>query len=213
MTHLPTLDELRALAALAADRPLRILMSGCVAGQSCGWEGTSYGEWPLGRWFQARPDVHLVPFCPEDFVFGTPRELCDIHGGNGFDVLDGRARVLTTSGNDWTEPMIRAAHRMLEVAREHQVDVAILMDMSAACGSQVISDGDRTAADRRYQQGPGVCAALLLRSGVRVISQRDWKTLGYLMEALDPAFKPEPGLRDHHETDWYQSYFQIRRAP
>jgi uncharacterized protein YbbK (DUF523 family) len=210
MRHLPTREEIRALADRARGRRFRVLMSGCVAGLGCGWEGTSYGEWSLHRWFADHASVvQIIPFCPEDFVLGTPRELCDIHGGNGFDVLDGKARVLTTSGKDWSEPMIRAARRMLEVAREHQVDLAILMDMSAACGSQVISDGDRTVKDRRYQAGPGVSAALLMKNGVPVISQRDFRTLGHLMEALDPGFGAPPMARDHHETDWYRSYFKL----
>ncbi len=46
-------------------------------------------------------NVKAVTFCPEDYSFGTPRSLPDIHGGNGFDVLDGKARVLTDKGEDW----------------------------------------------------------------------------------------------------------------
>jgi hypothetical protein len=32
------------------------------------------------------PNVQVFNFCPEDFSFGTPRALCNIHGGDGFDV-------------------------------------------------------------------------------------------------------------------------------
>lgn len=35
------------------------------------------------------PNVRAVDFCPEDDAFGTPCATPDIHGGNGFDVLDG----------------------------------------------------------------------------------------------------------------------------
>ena len=56
-----------------------------------------------------------VAFCPEDLAFGTPREISDIHGGTGFDVLDGQARVLSESGRDWTAAMLEAAHAMLKV--------------------------------------------------------------------------------------------------
>ena len=54
------------------------------------------------------------------------------------------------------------------------------MDISAACGSQVIYERSRTRPNKRYQKGPGVCAALLLRNGFKVISQRDWRTLEFL---------------------------------
>jgi hypothetical protein len=36
----------------------------------------------------------MVNFRPEDFSFGTPRMTPNSHGGNGFDVLDGKARSL-----------------------------------------------------------------------------------------------------------------------
>ena len=37
-------------------------------------------------------NVKLIPFCPEDYVLGTPRETPDCEGGTGDDVLDGKAR-------------------------------------------------------------------------------------------------------------------------
>jgi uncharacterized protein YbbK (DUF523 family) len=205
--HLPTREELLSLPEPTPSHPLRILLSGCLAGRPCGVDGTSYGEWSLLQKLAQAPNARLIPFCPEDFSFGTPRALCNIHGGDGFDVLDGRARVLTEAGADWTGPMVKAAHRMLELAREHQAHLAILMDMSAACGSQVISDGHRTVTDRKYRQGTGVCAALLLRQGFRVMSQRDFKSLGYLLQRLDPGHVPDSQAVDHHETPWYREYF------
>jgi uncharacterized protein YbbK (DUF523 family) len=50
-----------------------------------------------------------VKFCPEEYSFGSPREMCDIHGGTGMDVLDGKAKVLSDSGIDWSEGMIKAS--------------------------------------------------------------------------------------------------------
>ncbi len=153
------------------------------------------------------PNVRAVKFCPEHFSFGTPRDLPDIHGGNGFDVLDGKARVLSHKGEDMTRGMLLAANEMLRIAKEEKVDLAILMDMSAACGSQVISDGYRLAAERKYQKGPGVASALLMRNGITVISQRDFRTIEFLFKKLDPSHDIDPQAIDHHENDWYRKYF------
>lgn len=202
---LPTEEQIASWPRFTAAEPMRVLVSGCVAGLACGVDGTSYGEYPEARRLLAQPNVRAVPFCPEESEFGTPREMCNIHGGTGFDVLDGRARVLTESGIDWTEGMIRAAQRMLAVAREAQVHLALLLDISAACGSQVIYDGPRHL--RHYRIGAGVCAALLLRNGFTVVSQRDYRTLGRILRHLDPAYEPDPAAVDHHETEWYRSYF------
>jgi hypothetical protein len=59
-----------------------------------------------------------------------------------------------------------------------------------------------------YRRGPGVCAALLIRGGIPVVSQRDLHTLALLFRKLghEELGPPEPA-RDHHETDWYQAYF------
>jgi uncharacterized protein YbbK (DUF523 family) len=146
-----------------------------------------------------------VGFCPEDFAFGTPRQTPDIHGGNGFDVLDGTARVLSERGDDWTEGMLAAGEAMLALAQEHRVRLALLMDVSAACGSQVIYAGPRS--EGVYQGGQGVCAALLIRHGIKVVSQRDHRTLDALIAKLDPTFVPAAGRRDHHETAWYIETF------
>lgn len=186
---------------------MRILVSGCVAGLLCGYDGTSYGEYDLPRRILARPNVRSISFCPEESQFGTPRELCNIHGGTGFDVLDGRARVLTESGTDWTEKMLRAAGEMLQLAQRHSIHLALLMDISAACGSQVIYDGVRS--NQHYQRGAGVCAALLMRNGYKVVSQRDDRTLHAILRKLDPEHTIDDAAVDHHEREWYRTYFGV----
>ena len=203
--HLPSPDLIAAWPHVTAEEPLRVLVSGCLAGQRVGYDGSSYGSSPTVLQLLALPNVRAVPFCPEDFSFGTPRALCDIHGGDGHDVLASRARVLTDDDQDWTDGMIAAAREMLRVARLHDVHLAVLMDVSAACGSQVIYQGARPFAP--YQAAHGVCAALLIESGIPVVSQRDFKTLNRVMAHLDPAHQLDPDARDHHESDWYVRYF------
>lgn len=198
---------LESLRRPTPEDPLRLLVSACLAGLQCGTDGSSYGEYPSVLKLLDYRNVRSYRFCPEDFAFGTPREVCDIHGGTGDDVLDGKARVLTQTGIDWTEGMIKAAERMLLVARQNDIELAVLMDISAACGSQVIYDGSRFAEGKRYQIGSGVCAALLRRNGFKVISQRDYASLEILYSKLDTNHKRNEVAIDHHETAWYQEYF------
>jgi uncharacterized protein YbbK (DUF523 family) len=50
--------------AFSSEQPLRILASGCLAGEQCGYDGTSYGEHALvGVMTQGRCRVH--PAGPE----------------------------------------------------------------------------------------------------------------------------------------------------
>lgn len=200
-------NHLRALRQPTLEAPLRVLVSACLTGITCGYDGTANGEYPSVLRLLSFPNVRLVRFCPEEFSFGSPREMCDIHGGTGEDVLNGHAKVLTDSGIDWTAGMIRGAEKMLETARSEQVELAVMMDISAACGSQVIYNGNRFAENKQYQIGAGVAAALLMRNGFKVISQRDYASLEILYNKLDPAHVVNVEAKDHHETEWYKTSF------
>jgi uncharacterized protein YbbK (DUF523 family) len=206
MRHLPTSADVEAWPSFTEDEPCLVLVSACLIGTPCGVDATSYGA-PFAhtdRLFTL-PNVRVVPFCPEDMAFGTPRSTPDMHGGGGFDVLDGKARVLSATGEDWTDAMVQAAEAMVALAMKHAVRFALLTDISAACGSQVIYDGARALGVHRA--GQGVCAALLLRHGVKVLSQRDHRTLDLILNRLDPAHRPDPLARDHHESPWYVDTF------
>jgi len=197
--HRELVDRLRE--PTEAD-PWRVLVSGCLAGWRCGVDGSDNRLGTSLASLAALPTLRAIPFCPEQHSLGTPRTMPDIHGGDGFDVLAGRARVLDEHGADLTEPMTAGARAMLAAALRARADLAILTDMSAACGSQVISDGCRLAGRRRYRKGVGVAAALLLDAGIPVVSQRDFRTLALLRARPEPGFVADADARDHHEHPW-----------
>lgn len=205
VTNRQLIDQLRIPTE---ENPLRILMSACLSGVQCGFDGTANGVYPSALKFLEYRNVNVTPFCPEEFSFGTPREMCDIHGGTGFDVLNGQAKVLSESSCDWTEGMINASLKMLEMAKKNQVELAVLMDISAACGSQVIYDGNRFATHKKYQIGAGVCAAQLINNDFLVISQRDFASLEIVYQKIDPNHHIDKSAIDHHQTEWYKSYFK-----
>jgi len=197
----PSEDQIKRMPR----NPLRIMMSKCLVGDACQWDGVAFDMQGFIPELLALPNVEHVVYCPEESAFGTPRELSDIEGGDGFDVLKGDARVITPSGADWTDSMIGTAERMAAIALSRKVDVAIMLDISAACGSQVIYMGQR--AKGIYQAGVGVAAAAMIRAGIPVVSQRDMRTLGRIRAHVDPSFTPDPTWIDHHESVWYQKTF------
>lgn len=202
------IDYLKQLRIPSKDNPIRVLMSACLSGITCGWDGTANGEYPSAIKLLQYETIKVVKFCPEEFSFGSPREMCDIHGGTGFDVLDGKARLLTENGIDWTEGIIKASEKMLDIAKQEKIELAVLMDISAACGSQVIYSGNRFSENKSYQIGAGVAAALLIRNGIKVISQRDFASLEILYSKVDPNHQIDTSKLDHHEIEWYKAYFK-----
>lgn len=200
-------EYLKQLRIPTQEDPLRILVSSCLTGIMCGVDGTNYGEYPSVLKLLKYNNVKVITFCPEDFSFGTPREMCDIYGGTGVDVLDGVAKVLTSTGVDWTADMIKASEKMLEIAQKEKIELVVLMDTSAACGSQVIYDGNRFAENKKHRIGMGVCGAQLKRAGFNVISQRDFAALEIVYAKIDPNHVINSNAIDHDESEWYKEYF------
>jgi uncharacterized protein YbbK (DUF523 family) len=110
-----------------------------------------------------------IPICPEQLGgLSTPRNPAEIIGGNGEDVLDGKARVIDNQGNDVTKQFIRGAYEALAIAKTMDAKQAILKESSPSCGSHYIYDG---TFQGKKQPGMGVTAALFRRHGIEVISE------------------------------------------
>lgn len=117
-----------------------------------------------------------IAICPEQLGgLSTPRNPAEIVGGDGADVLDGKAQVIDNQGNDVTEQYIKGAYAALRVARSVGAKSAILKEKSPSCGSQVIYDGRFQGVKR---QGEGVTAALFKRNGIIVESEQSQEIRG-----------------------------------
>jgi uncharacterized protein YbbK (DUF523 family) len=145
-----------------------VLVSACLAGRACRFDGTASDDDEVGR-LVAEGRAILV--CPEaDGGLGTPRPPAEIVGGTGRDVLEGRARVVTNEGVDVTQAYVRGAHIALEAARRGGAATAILKARSPSCGKDRVYDGTFT---RSLVSGQGVTAALLEANGIEVISDEE----------------------------------------
>jgi uncharacterized protein YbbK (DUF523 family) len=82
----------------------------------------------------------------------------------------GGARVIEATGADVTDLFVAGAHAALNLAREHDCKLALLIDGSPSCGSSFIYDG---AFAGRKHVGAGVTAALLRQHGIEVFAGAD----------------------------------------
>jgi hypothetical protein len=48
-----------------------------------------------------------------------------------------------------------------------------------------------------------------MRNGYRVVSQRDDRTLHAILRKLDKEHTIDPAAVDHHEREWYRTYFGL----
>ncbi len=195
------------LASASAQDPLRVLTSACLVGNPTGWEGTAYTDDLVVRLTRSER-VRAVAFCPEAVHLTIPRPFTTIHGGDGFGVLDGTAKVFDTTGRDCSREVIDGARAMCELAQRERVELCVTLDTSDSCGSNIVYLG--RPEEKRYQQGVGVAVATLVRAGFSVIAQRDLRTLGRIVAALDPAYSPPSDAIDFIEQPWYREYFSAR---
>lgn len=144
---------------------MKMLVSACLLGVNCRFDGgNSHNEDTVKR----TQTEELIPVCPEE-VGGlpTPRPPVEIVGGDGNDVLDGKARVLTADGEDKTAEFLSGAHHALELAQSQGVTCVILKSKSPSCGCGNIYDGTFSGT---LISGDGVTAALLKRHGIEIVS-------------------------------------------
>lgn len=143
-----------------------ILVSSCLAGLEVRYNGSHCFNEKISRLLEEKKAVTV---CPELLGgFSIPRSPAELVGGDGEDVLNGRAKVIDHSGQDVTEPYIRGAYKTLELAKELGATMIILKEFSPSCGSSLIYNGEFTGVKIK---GKGVTAALLERSGIHVISE------------------------------------------
>ncbi len=145
-----------------------ILVSACLAGRACRFDGSDEKDDRLARLVASGRAVLVCP--EEDGGLATPRPPAEIVGGDGNDVLDGRARVVTREGVDVTDAYLEGAHAALEAARRAGARTVVLKARSPACGRGCVYDGSFT---RRLRPGDGVTAALLRRNGIEVVTDEE----------------------------------------
>ncbi|MDC5330744.1 DUF523 domain-containing protein [Acinetobacter baumannii] len=145
-----------------------LLISACLIGEPVRYDGCSCLHTTLKQLFLNKK-AHAL--CPELLGgFSTPRLPAEIVGGTGQDVLNGKAKILDSSGLDVTELYLKGAYRTLEVAQQIQASCVVLKENSPSCGSQKIYNG--TFQGEKIT-GVGITTALLQRHGFEVISENE----------------------------------------
>lgn len=135
---------------------MKILISACLLGVSCRYDGKSKRHPMVERLLEKHT---LIPVCSE--IFGglpTPRVPAERQG----------ERIITKDGRDVTEEYRRGAEEVLRLAKLYGCEAAVLKERSPSCGSGEIYDGTFTGTLR---DGFGVTAELLCRNGIRVVGE------------------------------------------
>ena len=144
-----------------------IAVSECLRGTPCRYDGMAKPNKGARELVKAG----AVCICPE--VLGgldTPRSPAEIQGGDGFDVLCGKAKVVNKAGEDVTAQYVKGAEIVLELCKKYGVTEAVLKEKSPSCGCGRIYDGTFSGT---LTDGDGVTAELLKENGIRVYGESE----------------------------------------
>ena len=146
----------------------RSLVSACLAGINCTFRGKNNLNDKIKRLADSGTAIVL---CPEvSALLGVPRENIELFGGDGNDVLDGKAKAVSSSGRDVTKDLVAGAYKVLEAVKRYNIREAILKSNSPTCGVGRIYDG---TFSNTLKNGDGVLAALLKRNGIIVSTEKE----------------------------------------
>lgn len=141
---------------------MNILVSACLLGLSCRYDGSSK---PCEAVHKLMKRHNLIPACPESLGgLPIPRLPAERQG----------ERVVTQDGADVTEQYRRGAQQALLLAQMYHCEAALLKERSPSCGRGVIHDGTFSGG---LTEGNGVTAVLLLQNGIAVYGESEWQKL------------------------------------
>jgi uncharacterized protein YbbK (DUF523 family) len=102
----------------------KIAISACLLGRKCRYDATDNRNEPL---LESLKDAELIPFCPEDFAFGTPRPTMDL-----IIKEEGVRAFSNETGDDLSEQITAYAKTFFEAHPD--IDLFIGKDRSPSCG-------------------------------------------------------------------------------
>ena len=145
------------------------LCSACLLGAKCRFDSKSKANKKI---IELSKKETLIPVCPEHLGgLPTPRESAGIHGGTGYDVLEGKATVRTVNnGTDVTENFVKGANAVLQIAKCMNIKEVILKQKSPSCGCGKTWQLDDCFTNHIID-GDGVTTALLKKNSIKVIPE------------------------------------------
>lgn len=136
------------------------MISACLLGMRCRYDG---GNSLCSDLVKFVASAYFIPFCPEQSGgLPTPRLPANIMGGDGHDVISGKARLINSAGEDVTASFSKGAEHALRLCRLAGVSMVIMKDKSPSCGLST------PYCDKPSGFGMGVTAALLDLNGIKI---------------------------------------------
>ena len=142
----------------------KVAISACLLGEKCRYDATDNKDDTLLEHLEG---VELIPFCPEDFAFGTPRPTMDLIR------IDHEDRAISNlTGEDLTGPV--SEYAILFFDKHSDLDLFIGKDRSPSCGvcSAKLYDEKK---DLLSSKAAGLMAKEAKKRNIKCVDAEDFK--------------------------------------
>jgi uncharacterized protein YbbK (DUF523 family) len=133
----------------------KIAISACLLGRACRYDGRENRDDVL---LETLEEAELIPFCPEDFCYGTPRPTMDL-----VETAQGIRALSNLTGADLSAPIIAYAQTFFDTHPD--IDLLIGKDRSPSCGvrSARLYDGQKNLLS---EEATGLMVAVAKEKGI-----------------------------------------------
>lgn len=141
----------------------KVAVSACLLGQACRYDGENNLNIELTEMLK---DRYVIPFCPEDWAFGSPRATMDL-----VDINHQARAISNEDGRDLSNPIRDYAKAFFSKYRD--IDLYIGKERSPSCAvcSAKVYDRDKNLISSK---GTGLMAKEAIKRGVEAIDAEEF---------------------------------------
>lgn len=153
-------------------KKIKVLISACLLGDNVKYSGGNNLSPELVTLLE-KYNVDIIKVCPEYFAgLPIPRLPSEIK----------EDKVYSKDGRDITEEFLVGAEKTYQVAKNKEIDFAILKERSPSCGSSYIYDGSFSG---KVIQGQGLTTRRLNKENIVIFSEENLKEIEKYLKELN----------------------------
>ena len=153
-------------------KEIKVLISACLLGDNVKYSGGNNLTPELVTMLE-KYNVKIVKICPECFAgLPIPRVPSEIRGD----------KVYGKDGRDITKEFLVGAEKTYQVAKNKEIDFAILKERSPSCGNSYIYDGSFSG---KVIQGQGLTVRKLNEENIVIFSEENLEEIEKYLQVLN----------------------------
>ena len=154
------------------EKKIKVLISACLLGDNVKYSGGNNLTPELVTLLE-KYNVKIVKICPECFAgLPIPRVPSEIRGD----------KVYGKDGRDITKEFLVGVEKTYQVAKNKEIDFAILKERSPSCGNSYIYDGSFSG---KVIQGQGLTVRKLNEENIVIFSEENLEEIEKYLQVLN----------------------------